>query len=329
MTPALLFRLAGAHGVGLPTATDAAFASLDALAARYAAGFAGLDDFLVFYYAGLPVLRAAADFDALATTYFERAAADGVRHADLSFDVQVHLARGVGAATILAGLNAARARAAAERGITSTLVCCFQRHLPAAEALAAYAQVAPYVRDGTLAGIGLDSSEAAFPDVGAFAPVYDAARADGARLTAHAGEELGPEAVRDTLAALGVERVDHARTAAADPALVRELAARGTLVTLCPLSNVVLRAVKSVGELPVREFLAAGVKFSVNGDDPAFFGGWTLANWCAVQEAFELAREDWRTIATNSVEGSWCSNDRKAAIREMIDETVMDETTKV
>ena len=321
MTPDLLFRLATANAVPLPTATDAAFASLDALAARYAAGFASLDDFLVFYYAGLAVLRHAADFEALAWTYFELAARDGVRHADLSFDAQVHLGRDVAVATVLEGFTAAQRRAESELGVTSTLICCFQRHLPPGEAVEAYAQVRPYVQDGTLAGIGLDSSEARFPDAGAFAPVYDAARVDGAQLTAHAGEELGPAAVRAALAALGVERVDHGRSAGPDKELLKELAARGTLVTLCPLSNVVLQAVTNVKELPVREFLEHGVKFSVNGDDPAFFGGWTLANWCAVQEAFGLERDDWVKIAMNSADGSWCSDDRKAAIREMIERT--------
>ena len=321
MTPDLLFELAKRNHVALPADAHPAFASLGALRARYAAGFASLDDFLVYYYAGLAATRAAPDFEALAWTYFQHARAANVEHTDLSVDVQAHVPRGVPLVTVVEGVNAARRRAETELGITSALVACFQRHLPPEDARAAYeAEVRPLVRDGNVAGIGLDSSEAAFPDAAAFKPVYEAARADGARLTAHAGEELGPEAVRTTVRELGVERVDHGRTSAADAELLRELKARGIMVTLCPLSNVVLQCVKSVKELPVREFLEHGIKFSLNGDDPAFFGGWTLENWCAVEEAFELSKEQWVEIARNCVHGSWCGDSRKQVINRMIDE---------
>ena len=323
MTPTLLFSLAQRNVVALPTDTSPAFDSAALLAARYAQGFASLDDFLTYYYAGLAVLREPQDFEDLAWTYFSHAKFAAVWHADLSFDVQAHLPRGVGLDAIVAGFNTARQRAEAELGITSTLICCFQRHLPPADAVSTYEQhVRPYVRDGTFAGIGLDSSEAAFPDPLTFKAVYEAAKADGARLTAHAGEELGPEAVWAALDGLGLERVDHGRSSAADPKLVADLARRGVMVTLCPLSNVVLQTVKSVGELPVREFLQHGVRFSLNGDDPAFFGGWTLENWCAVQDAFRLGKGDWIKIAGNCVEGSWCGEERKAAIVGMIEEVV-------
>ena len=74
--------------------------------------------------------------------------------------------------------------------------------------------------------------------------------------------------------------------------------------------------------MPIRKFLDANVKFSINSDDPAYFGGYILDNYCAVQEAFQLSFREWRTIAENSVSGSWISEERKGELLGLIDEHV-------
>lgn len=70
-----------------------------------------------------------------------------------------------------------------------------------------------------------------------------------------------------------------------------------------------------MGEMPIRKFLDAGVHFSVNSDDPAYFGGYILDNYCAVQEEFSLSIEEWEIIVYNSIEGSWCLESRKDFLR--------------
>jgi adenosine deaminase len=94
------------------------------------------------------------------------------------------------------------------------------------------------------------------------------------------------------------------------------------MLTVCPLSNVCLRAVENVGQVPIRKFLDAGVKFSLNSDDPAYFGGYILKNYFAVQDAFNLSVQEWRTIAENSIRGSWCDDSRKAQLLEMVEQCV-------
>ena len=241
----------------------------------------------------------------------------------MSIDPQAHTARGVSLETVLAGVGAARRRAEAELGLSSRLICCFLRHLPAADAVATYEAALPALRDGTLAGVGLDSSEVGFPPV-LFAEVFARAARDGVRRTAHAGEELGPESVWSTLRELGVQRIDHGRSIARDEVLVREVAERGILVTMCPISNVCLRGVEKVTDMPVRKFLDAGVKFSINSDDPAYFGGYILENYCAVQESFGLNVREWESIAITAIEGSWCEEERKTELKGMLEEVVKD-----
>lgn len=136
LTPAVLFKLAAKNNITLPS-DDPAFASPETLRERYQ-NFTSLDDFLHYYYIGMSVLITASDFEALACDYFEHAAADGVVHAEVFFDPQAHLSRGVSYEVVLNGFNAARERAQREFGISSELICCFLRHLPAADCEATF-----------------------------------------------------------------------------------------------------------------------------------------------------------------------------------------------
>ena len=95
---------------------------------------------------------------------------------------------------------------------------------------------------------------------------------------------------------------------------MERLAKERVMLSVCPLSNVVLRGVTKVSEVPIRTFLDKGVRFSISSDDPAYFGGYILDNYYAVQEAFNLSVDEWATIAVNAVEGSWCGQTRKSEI---------------
>ncbi|MCJ1392310.1 adenine deaminase [Xylographa bjoerkii] len=319
LSPSLLFTLAARNRIPLPN-SDPAFASPSTLLTRYTT-FASLDDFLHYYFIGMSVLLHAGDFELLAWEYFQRAKADGVVHAEVFFDPQAHTGRGVAYETVVEGFTRACRRAEQELGITTGLILCFLRHLPATEAEETFARAHEkgHFDEGVLMGLGLDSSEVGFP-AGLFEQVYALGEEKGVRRTAHAGEEGGPESVREAMEKLGIERVDHGIRMVGDEALMREVAERGMLVTVCPLSNVRLRCVKHVGELPIREFLQEGVRFSVNSDDPAYFGGYILDNYCAVQEAFDLSVGEWVGIAGDSIGGSWCGEERKGEMRGMLEE---------
>jgi adenosine deaminase len=183
------------------------------------------------------------------------------------------------------------------------------------------AREAGYFAEGTLAGMGMDSSEAPFPPR-MWGKLYDGAKAAGIRRTIHAGEE-GPAAyVVEALDLLGAQRIDHGLRSAEDDELVARLAREEILLTMCPLSNVKLNCIESVGHFPLRKMLDAGVMFSINSDDPAYFGGYILENYCALQEAVELSVEEWERIARGAVKGSWCAVERKMEILAEIDGVV-------
>lgn len=321
LEPSLLFSLAAQNNISLPSSDiDPAFGSPTTLLARYN-HFTNLDDFLQYYYIAMSVLVHSVDFEELAWQYFQRAHTDGVVHAEVFFDPQAHTGRGVEYSIIVEGFGRACERATRELGISTKLILCFLRHLPPKEAEATFEAARGDLLSGLLAGVGLDSSEVGFP-AGLFTEVYEMAGKLGVKRTAHAGEEGGPDMVREAMERLKIERIDHGVGMRSDDSLIEEVAHRGMLVTLCPLSNVRLRVVKEVSELPIRKFLDMGVRFSINSDDPSYFGGYILDCYCAVQDAFGLTMEEWEGIATNAIGGSWCGEERKSEMVKMLNNAV-------
>ena len=315
LTADLLFRLAERNSVVLPSLPM--YSSAAALLAQYNSpdAYDCLQTFLDILTRAVDVLRTEADFYDLGLTYFRHAAADNVRHAEVFFSFQGHALRGMPFETVIAGYSSAAAEAERTLNMTVKLIPCFIRHFSTSEALTIYEKtLRPLFKEGVLGGIGVAGPEKLYPPE-LFTEVYKLAASDGVPRTAHAGEEGPPAYVYSALDSLQVSRVDHGRASEEDPELMARLAASNTTLTLCPLSNFKLAGVKAVADLPVRTFLDKGVKFSINSDDPAYFGGWTLDNYCAVQDAFGLSVEEWERICGNAIEGSWCDEKRKGELR--------------
>ncbi|KAI8935964.1 hypothetical protein NX059_007468 [Plenodomus lindquistii] len=328
LSPDLLFQLAAKNNITLPTPQEnPAYQSAATLKKRYEF-FENLDDFLKCYYRGIEVLVTKEDFEMLAWEYFTTAKRQGVQHAEVFFDPQSHTERDVAFGTVVAGFNAARTRAEKELGLTSCLIMCFLRHLPVSSAAETMQRaIAGGYFDGNrpsnraIAGLGLDSSEVGFPPE-LFVDMYQEGQTLGLHRTAHAGEEGDASYISGALDALHAERIDHGIRLREDPGLLQRVVEEGIMLTVCPLSNVCLQAVQRVDQLPIRTFLEAGVKFSINSDDAEYFGGYILENYCAVQEAFGLNIAEWKTIAMNSIQGSWTTEERKSELEAMVDDCV-------
>lgn len=303
LEPELMFEMAVRNGVELP------FRTVEEVKAAYR--FTNLQSFLDIYYQGAAVLRTPQDFYDLMTAYLDRAAADGVRRAEIFFDPQTHTGRGIGFETFMEGFREAIADAGRCHGISAALILCLLRHLPPAEAVATIREAEPHL-EGVIA-VGLDSSEVGNPPEW-FVEAYEIARTLGLRTVAHAGEEGPPGYVWNALDILGVERIDHGVRSLEDPDLVARLVRDRVPLTVCPLSNVALRVVDRLEDHPLPRMLEAGLLVSVNSDDPAYFGGYVGDNYRGLQQAFGLGDEQLRTLARNSIESTFLGADEKTAL---------------
>ncbi len=302
--PAQIFQFAQRNNVQL------AYSSVAALEEAYK--FTDLQSFLNLYYAAMAALRTERDFEELTIAYLQRAKAQGVRHAEIFFDPQAHLDRGLSFETVVSGLWAALQRSSSKFGITTALIMCFLRDQSEASAMQTL-ELALSHRDKII-GVGLDSAELGNPP-SKFQAVFDRARAAGFLTVAHAGEEGPPEYVWEALNLLKVSRIDHGVRCMEDPKLVAHLAQTQVSLTVCPLSNVRLRVVDRMADHPLKRMMEAGLRCTVNSDDPAYFGGYVGDNFSAVQSGLQLTDDDLVQLARNSFTSSFID---EAAKREYL-----------
>ncbi|WP_174297701.1 adenosine deaminase [Sphingomonas bacterium] len=294
LEPEMMVALARRNRVAIP------FRSVEEARAAYR--FTDLQSFLDIYYAGADVLRTAEDFHDLAAAYFDRAAADGVTHAEIFFDPQTHTHRGVPFDAVVSGLLAAAGAAEAKHGMSVFLIMSYLRHLDEEDAFATLRMAEPWL--GDLVGVGLDSSEVGNPP-SKFARVFAASRDAGLKLCCHAGEEGPPDYVRQALDLIGIDRLDHGNRSLEDPVLVARLAREAVTLTVCPLSNVSLRNVDTLAVHPINRMLDLGLRATIHSDDPAYFGGYIAENFRATAQARGLSHGQLVTLARNSFLGSF------------------------
>jgi adenosine deaminase len=210
---------------------------------------------------------------------------------------------------VVDGLHAALSTSRERYGITTGLIMCFLRDQSAGSALETLKTAEPHL--DKIIAVGLDSAEVGNPP-SKFAAVYERARELGLRCVAHAGEEGPASYVWEALEVLKAERIDHGIRSLEDPELVERLRAERIPLTVCPFSNVRLRAVDHLGFHPLKRMLEAGLVATVNSDDPAYFGGYVQENLDGVAAALELTDDQIFTLARNSFEASFLDEETRA-----------------
>ncbi|MDP9111528.1 MAG: adenosine deaminase [Candidatus Eremiobacteraeota bacterium] len=313
LEPEMIFELAERNRLTLP------YPTVDALRAAYE--FADLQAFLDVYYAGMNVLLTERDFCDLTRAYLRRARSQGVKHVEIFFDPQAHTDRGVAFETVVDGLWEALRTSELDYGISSKMIMCFLRDQSADSAMRTLASAVPHA--GRIVAVGLDSAEIGNPP-SKFQSVFDLARAEGFRTVAHAGEEGPPEYVWQALDLLKVSRVDHGVRSMEDAALVERLRREEVPLTVCPLSNVRLRVVKTLSDHPLKSMLNAGLRATVNSDDPAYFGGYIGENFAQTVHALRLSDAEVTTLARNSFLASFLEAETIRLHIEQIDRAARD-----
>ena len=214
-------------------------------------------------------LRTEADFRQVVVNYAEEAAAHGAVYLEGIFSPAERVARGVGWDEIFGGYCDGAAEAREKHGVEVRLTPDIYRGATAEEAEQVVRHSAEY-RERGIVGVGLGGLEAGFPPE-PYEPAFTLARSLGLASVPHAGEAAGAPSVRGALEDLGADRIRHGIRAVEDKGLVAELAGRGTVLDVCPLSNLRTGVVRSLEEHPLPHLVSAGVLCSISPDDPAMF----------------------------------------------------------
>ena len=251
------------------------------------------------YYEACSVLQKEEDFYDLMYSYLRRAAVDNVFVAEIFFDPQTHVERGVPFDVVVNGLHRALVDGYRDFSIKGSLIMCFLRHLSEEAAIETLEQARPHL--DKIVGVGLDSGELGNPPK-KFERVYKMATNLGLKPVAHAGEEAGPDYIWEALDVLHVKRIDHGVQCLKDPRLVERLVSEQVPLTVCPLSNQKLQVYARYfgGRNITKELLDKGLRVTINSDDPAYFGGYITDNFLSAAAETGLTVKDVYAICRNA-----------------------------
>jgi adenosine deaminase/aminodeoxyfutalosine deaminase len=248
------------------------------------------------------------DYELAAWRMIEQLSEQGIVHAEVFVAVGViYLWRkdDPGAfEPIFAGLERARLRGERELGISLYWIFDAVRHFTVEEAERVFLKAAELKpAHPSIIGIGLGGDERRCGSAAFHTLFQEAARA-GLRLTNHAGETTGPEAIREALA-IGSERIGHALSAGHDFYLLQDLKEREIPLELNLTSNVRTGVCPSYAAHPLRKYFDTGLLVTLNSDDPAFFGSDLANEYLLAHTEQGFTRAELRQLAANSIRASF------------------------
>lgn len=301
--PATLLDIARRNDLPLPVGT------VEELTALYE--FTDFRHFIEVWVLTTNCLRTADDFRQIVVDYAAEAASFGAVYLEAIFSPSERVQRGVvGWDEIYTGYTEGAVEAYERYGVTIRFTPDLYRGLDA-EIAEECARVSVRYRDRGVVGIGLGGMETA-TTASAYRRAFDIARDGGLALVPHAGEGAGPESVREVME-LGAARIRHGIRAAEDPDLVKEIADRGLVLDVCPTSNLRTRVVSSLAEHPLPLLREAGVRCTVNTDDPAMFGT-DLGREYEVAAALGVSAAE---AYAAGVDGALCDEETRARLRRL------------
>ncbi len=302
-TPALVRTLAERNGMTLPKALFAhenAFAWTDFL------------HFLETYDLAASVIRTPEDYRDVTYDYLSRCAGEGVVYCEMMSSPDHAAANGMTYGDHLEGIAAGIDDARRDHGIEGFIIVTCVRHFGVDRAMAVARETVRHDHP-LLVGFGMGGDELGFPP-GQFAEVFALVAAEGLPCTVHAGEFGDPASIRQAIDMLPVVRLGHGVRAAEDPALVRDLVDRDIVLECCPTSNIATKVYPDFASHAFTALRDAGVRVTLNSDDPPFFHTSVGLEYKVAHEHFGLGAEDLRAITRTALEAGFAPEDRRHAL---------------
>jgi adenosine deaminase len=299
--PTTLAELATRHGVPLPEVGS----------------YRTFTEFALLYQAACAVLQTHDDLRRLVREVIEDAAASGAVWVEIGARPTIHRGKFGGDADVLETMLDEAAKVGARLGVGVGALVTVDRTEPMATAFEEAELAAAYAGAGVVS-FGLANDEVGHPPED-FAEPFQVARDAGLLSCPHAGELEGPASVWGAIDALGADRVQHGIRAVEDPALIERLATDGICLDVCPTSNACLGIVPSIDEHPLPRLLDAGIRCSLNGDDPLFFNASLLEEYELCRDRLRLSDEQLAAIARASIDASGAPAELKTRANQGID----------
>lgn len=255
------------------------------------------------------LLKTPEDYALATTRLAEELQRQNVRYAEVTLAVGVLLWKKQSVEAVFEAVAAAAAEAEAQRGIRFQWIFDPIRHF-GVEHTRDVLRWATRFRDRGVVAFGIGGNEERGP-AELFVDVFREAREAGLHLTAHAGETVGPESIRQAVELLGAERIGHGLTAIQDPRVIDLLRERRIPLEVCPTSNVATGLIARIEDHPLPRFLERGLVVTLNSDDPAMFGTSLEEEFLRSAEAYSLTRAQIVALCENAIRAAFLPEEER------------------
>ena len=301
--PSTLEKWSAEAGIPMPRPRDRLFE------------FQGLADFLHFLDWACGLVNTGERLAEMAYGFCRRLADDGTGYADIIIN-PTHWRTWHGKTREMIDALDKGFAAAEQDGLPRVGLCISLLRTQSADEAAELVDLLVSYRHPRVVALSIDGNEAAAGRTGPrFAEAFHRAGAAGLRRTVHAGESSGPEGVRDAIELLGADRIDHGVRAIEDERVVALLVERGIALGICPTSNLTLKVYPSMAQHPIERLRRAGVRVSVNTDDPGLLQTNLPAEYSLAYSGFGWTDDIVREVARTSIEASFADADTKARLK--------------
>ncbi|MBW8076571.1 MAG: adenosine deaminase [Gallionella sp.] len=236
-----------------------------------------------------------------------------LRCREMFFNPTLHTRRGLSMTTVVDGLIDGIRDAERDFGVRCRLIADIYRQDEPIVALQMVEELLALDRPEII-GLGMDGAEAPDPPE-KFVEAYALARKGGLRLTSHACEDAPAQNVVTCLDILGCERIDHGYHVLGSQEVTRRCRDEGIYFTCCPTSTGVVYGWPDLGAHPIKDMVNAGLRVTINSDDPTMFRTDIAKEYVDLCDAVEYGPAQMRRFVLDGVEAAWLDDGDKRSLR--------------
>ncbi len=277
--------------------------------------FDGFPDFARQFIFGLKLIRTGQDLETIVVALAKQLARDNVRYAEVTTTAFTHITSGLAPADYGAALSQGRRRARDEHGVELAWVIDIPRDLESADSTITTDYVASNAVPDGLIGIGLGGYEVGFPPE-PYGNAFAKGIALGLHSVPHAGETEGAASILGALDTLRAERIGHGVRCLENGTLVDRLRDTGIPLEVCLTSNVLLKVCENIGDHPIRQLLDAGLRITINTDDPGMFATDINTELSLVHQHHDVTLNELKTFQQTAVDVSFADASFKQRFSE-------------
>ena len=275
-----------------------------------------LKEYLEKFSYPLGVMQDEKNIERIAYELLEDLSKQNVKYVEIRFAPFLHMEKGLLFDEVVQGVLRGMDKAKRDFNILSNAILICMRHQPVEESIKVVEYGEKYLNKGVVA-IDLAGNEHDFPPEiheKAFKLAYE----KGYNITIHGGETGIVENIPKSVEILHACRIGHGTAAIKDNCVMEMLKDKNITLEMCPISNIQTKAVNSIKEYPIREYLDMGISVTINTDNTTVSNTSLAKEYKLLMDELDFTIEEIIMLIDNSVEGSFISGEEKENLRKTI-----------